>query len=279
MIFRREALTQDEPVFAKEFFAYFEDTDLSLRIRHNGYGLAYCPSSIVYHKHASTAGENSPIFRYYVSRNKILFYALHFPEQIWRKKLTQARLELANLQQRLQSNATTQDDEVFGERIDSIFADWDRLLPQIAAGRFYDRKRHFPRLAVYNSYWNTKGGGEYYASVIAEALQTLGPVDLVCEQDFSIEEIEQNFNIDLSGCRKVIVSGPMLHNDKQMTARYDVFVNSTHSSELISNAKLNLYVVYFPFRLDKRPADANNFIATYDRFLAISEFTKTWTRN
>src|SRR5262249_135997 len=74
---RRSALLENEPLFAKNLFAYFEDTDLSLRIRRNGYRLAYCPKSIVYHKHASTRGENSAFFKYYVNRNKILFYALH----------------------------------------------------------------------------------------------------------------------------------------------------------------------------------------------------------
>src|SRR5262249_20762027 len=59
MLIRRSVLHDNEPLFAAKFFAYFEDTDLSLRIRRKGYRLAYCPKSVVYHRHASTSAENS----------------------------------------------------------------------------------------------------------------------------------------------------------------------------------------------------------------------------
>src|SRR5262249_50641042 len=93
MLIRRSVLHDNEPLFAAKFFAYFEDTDLSLRIRRKGYRLAYCPKSVVYHRHASTSAENSAFFRYYVNRNRILFYALHFPESFWRPQAAKSRLE------------------------------------------------------------------------------------------------------------------------------------------------------------------------------------------
>src|SRR5262249_18728051 len=275
MLVRRSALLDNEPLFAKNLFAYFEDTDLSLRIRRNGYRLAYCPKSIVYHKHASTRGENSAFFKYYVNRNKILFYALHFPKPFWQQALAKARLDLNHLKT-YYANSGTQEERNFGQQIDGIFADWGRLLPQIAEDRFYDRTPHFPLLAVYNNFWNSKGGGEYRAAVIAELLQTLGPVDLICEQDFSIEEITEQFCVDLSGCRKVITSPTELHHKRDFTRRYDIFVNSTYASDLVSHAKHSLYLVSFPFRLEGRGARASRFLSSYRVFLANSNYTKIW---
>ena len=37
-------------VLKQDFFIYYEDVDLSFRIKAAGYGLAYAPSSVVYHK-------------------------------------------------------------------------------------------------------------------------------------------------------------------------------------------------------------------------------------
>jgi GT2 family glycosyltransferase len=276
MLIRRSALKPYESLFARELFAYFEDTDLSLRIRSNGHRLAYCPKSVVYHKHASTARENSTFFRYYVTRNKILFYALHFPSSFWQQKLREAREELNHLRWYYKTATCTAEEQSFCQKIPEIFADWDRLLPQIAANRFYGRKVNFPHFAVYNSFWNSKGGGEYHAGVIAEALQRLGPVDLICEQQFDIEDIEQQFNLNLSNCRKVIVRPTELHHNKHVTGQYELFVNSTFGSDLISHAERSLYLVSFPFRLEDRTAVGTRFIESYDLFLANSNYTKAW---
>jgi GT2 family glycosyltransferase len=276
MLIRQSALKETEPLFAKNFFAYFEDTDLSLRLRRNGYRLAYCPQSIVYHKHAATGVENSAFFKYYVNRNRILFYALHFPKAFWQKQHDKARRDLNHLKVYYESNLCTQEERDFCRQIDDIFADWDQFLPQIVEGRFYDRTAYFPRIAVFNNYWNSKGGGEYHAAIIAEALQTFGPVDLICEQDFSIEDISQRFGVDLSNCRKFVVTAAALKHNKYLTGQYDIFVNSTYGSDLVSHAKHSLYVVSFPFRLGWRPAGGRAFLDSYQTFLANSNYTKTW---
>lgn len=79
--------------FDEDFFMYFEDTELSWRLRKAGYRLRYQPSSVVRHHHASTSGEYSPLFRYHVTRNRILMLVRHAPlrvaarayiEEVWR---------------------------------------------------------------------------------------------------------------------------------------------------------------------------------------------------
>jgi GT2 family glycosyltransferase len=65
-------------LFNSYFFSYYEDSDLSLRIRKKGYKLYYNPASLVLHYHSGTSKEWSYFFIYHVFRNKIIFAAMNF---------------------------------------------------------------------------------------------------------------------------------------------------------------------------------------------------------
>lgn len=68
--------------FDERFFMYYEDVDLSWRIRNAGWKLLLEPRSIVRHIHAGSSGEWSPGFRYHVTRNYRLngFKNARFPQ-------------------------------------------------------------------------------------------------------------------------------------------------------------------------------------------------------
>lgn len=59
--------------FDERFFMYYEDMDLSFRLRKLGKTIMFCPSAVVRHFHTGSSGEWSPFFCYHVSRNKLLF--------------------------------------------------------------------------------------------------------------------------------------------------------------------------------------------------------------
>ncbi|ADE16683.1 glycosyl transferase family 2 [Nitrosococcus halophilus Nc 4] len=277
MLIRREAL-RGKPIFAGDFFAYFEDTELSLRLREAGYGLAYCPESVIYHKHASSSKENSVFFRYYVNRNRILFLASHYPEDLWKSQWQETKAELDHLHSYYQNPSCTPEEQEFARKIPQIFTDWERLLPMIAEGGFLKRKNRFYKIAVYNNFWNTLGGGEHHACVIAQTLQRLGPVELISENDFSIATLERQFGIELKFCRKRIVSPEYLHYHPEATSQYDIFVNSAFGSDLKCASRFSYYIVSFPYRLDDRPDEAKDFLATYNGFLANSNYTAHWVK-
>lgn len=67
----------DVGLFDESYFMYFEDTELSWRIREAGYRLRYQPGSLVRHYHASTSVEWSPLFNFLVTRNRILMLTRH----------------------------------------------------------------------------------------------------------------------------------------------------------------------------------------------------------
>ena len=74
VLFRRTALDK-VGVFDPDFFMYYEDTDLSWRLRASGYRLRYQPKSVVRHIHAASSEAWSPMFSFYVARNRALMIA------------------------------------------------------------------------------------------------------------------------------------------------------------------------------------------------------------
>jgi GT2 family glycosyltransferase len=78
--------------FDESFFMYYEDTDLSLRMRKMGYLIYYEPNSIVYHLHSGSSVEWSEFFSYYAERNHLAFVIKHFR---WLVVFRRSALQLA----------------------------------------------------------------------------------------------------------------------------------------------------------------------------------------
>jgi GT2 family glycosyltransferase len=69
--FRTEALGQ-AGVFDDDFFLYYEDTDLSWRLRSLGWGIRYQPAAVARHIHSASSVEWSPLFVFHTDRNRLL---------------------------------------------------------------------------------------------------------------------------------------------------------------------------------------------------------------
>jgi GT2 family glycosyltransferase len=69
--FRTEAL-REAGLFDEDFFLYYEDTDLSWRLRTLGWSIRYQPSAVVRHIHSASSVEWSPLFVFHTDRNRLL---------------------------------------------------------------------------------------------------------------------------------------------------------------------------------------------------------------
>jgi GT2 family glycosyltransferase len=69
--FRTDALHQ-VGYFDDDFFLYYEDTDLSWRLRSAGWSIRYEPSAVTRHIHSASSVEWSPFFTFHVDRNRLL---------------------------------------------------------------------------------------------------------------------------------------------------------------------------------------------------------------
>jgi GT2 family glycosyltransferase len=65
--------------FPEDFFLYYEDVDLSARLRAAGWSLRYAPDAIAVHEHAASSDRRSESFAYYNLRNHQLFVLRAMP--------------------------------------------------------------------------------------------------------------------------------------------------------------------------------------------------------
>ena len=77
-LYRREMLDDVGP-FDETFFMYYEDTDLSWRMRLRGWKVLYDPRAVVHHVHAGSSGEWSPFFTFHVDRNRLFMILKNAP--------------------------------------------------------------------------------------------------------------------------------------------------------------------------------------------------------
>ncbi len=75
---RREAL-DEVGGFDPWLFLYYEDTDLSWRMRAHGWTARYVESAVAIHRHAASSRADSPLFRYYNTRNSLVVLGRHAP--------------------------------------------------------------------------------------------------------------------------------------------------------------------------------------------------------
>jgi GT2 family glycosyltransferase len=78
VLYRREML-EDVGQFDETFFNYYEDTDLSWRMRLRGWKVLYEPAALVHHVHTGTGGEWSPFFIFHVDRNRLFMILKNAP--------------------------------------------------------------------------------------------------------------------------------------------------------------------------------------------------------
>ncbi len=79
---RRSALA-GEPVFDPDFFMYYEELDLSLRLRGRGHRILYVPSAVAFHKRSRAVGRavtRPRLFQqFYGNRNRLKILAKYYP--------------------------------------------------------------------------------------------------------------------------------------------------------------------------------------------------------
>lgn len=70
----RASVIRKVGMFDKDYFLYYEDSDLSMRVQKAGYSIKFVPSATIWHKNAgSTGGSGSQLQDYYITRNRLLF--------------------------------------------------------------------------------------------------------------------------------------------------------------------------------------------------------------
>jgi N-acetylglucosaminyl-diphospho-decaprenol L-rhamnosyltransferase len=75
----RRAALDEVGMFDAALFLYYEDTDLSWRMRAAGWTVRHQPEAVVEHRHATSSGEGSPRFTRWNERNSLVVVTRHAP--------------------------------------------------------------------------------------------------------------------------------------------------------------------------------------------------------
>ncbi len=83
----RAKMLKEVGLFDEDFFAYFEDVDISFRARLAGWNVRYTPAAIAYHHIGGTSGKLGAFTRYHSIKNFILLYNKNMPGRLLWKYL------------------------------------------------------------------------------------------------------------------------------------------------------------------------------------------------
>ena len=75
----RKSMLEDVGIFDDDFFMYYDDMDLSWRMRRRGWKVVYVPDAVVCHVNAASSVEWSPLFLFHVERNSLLMLSKNAP--------------------------------------------------------------------------------------------------------------------------------------------------------------------------------------------------------
>ena len=104
------------------------------------------------------------------------------------------------------------------------------------------------KIAIYDRYLSTAGGGERYSCKIAEILSKKKDfeVDLMTDIFADLDDVSRKLNLDLRSVNLKIF--PFISEDYtvKITRKYDLFINATYLSSLPAYASKNIYLCYFP---------------------------------
>ncbi len=164
-------------------------------------------------------------------------------------------------------------------------------------------------VGVYDLYWSTLGGGEQVDGSIAQVLAADHDVTLLGPRPVDVDATARRLGVDLSACGYRRVDDDDAAS--AASADFDLFVNGTYLSKALNHAPLGYYYVHFPgerrTRLDQlrsragvagvralsipprlpqrlnevraafdRRVERVEFLPTYTRYLANSQFTAGW---
>jgi glycosyltransferase involved in cell wall biosynthesis len=164
------------------------------------------------------------------------------------------------------------------------------------------------RVGVYDLYWSTLGGGEQVDGTIASVLVRDHDVTLLGPDPVDVERTRERLGVDLTGCAHQVVRDD--EEASEASGDFDLFVNGTYLSRAVNRARLGWYYVHFPqvpptrwdrarhwagvagvrllssSRLPARLTEVRagfdrrvrreEFLPTYQRYLANSRFTADW---
>ena len=105
------------------------------------------------------------------------------------------------------------------------------------------------KVAVYDLYWSTFGGGEQQAGSIVDALSGEHEVHMLGPEAVDLGALRERLGLRLDGVELRLTPGDEVAT-ALVSAEYDLFINHTYRSTLPNLARHGVYFMMFPHELD-----------------------------
>lgn len=105
------------------------------------------------------------------------------------------------------------------------------------------------KVAVYDLYWSTFGGGEQQAGSIVDALSGEHEVHMLGPEAVDVGALRERLGLRLDGVELRLTPGDEVAT-ALVSAEYDLFINHTYRSTLPNLARHGVYFMMFPHELD-----------------------------
>lgn len=102
------------------------------------------------------------------------------------------------------------------------------------------------KIAVYDRYWSTGGGGEKFAAGIAAALRPGHEVTLLAHEPVELDWLAERLQLDLAGVTVQQLASDVPGAVARASAEFELFVNASYVSDDANQARRGAYVVHFP---------------------------------
>jgi glycosyltransferase involved in cell wall biosynthesis len=103
------------------------------------------------------------------------------------------------------------------------------------------------RVAIYNRWLQTMGGGEKYCGALAQCLADTHDVQFVTHEPADLAEVGNRLGLDLTNTSlRYVPDRADFRSIADASAEYDLFVNASHLDYFAPRARRNWLVVYFP---------------------------------
>jgi glycosyltransferase involved in cell wall biosynthesis len=107
------------------------------------------------------------------------------------------------------------------------------------------------KVAVYNRFLQSMGGGERHSGMLAQVLANHGhEVDLVGHDDIGKDALADHLGLNLGKVSMRIVPDLGEEAVARLSSEYELFVNASYMSRVRAQAARNLYLCYFPTPFD-----------------------------
>ncbi len=101
-------------------------------------------------------------------------------------------------------------------------------------------------LLFYNRYWNTGGGGEFYAMRLLGVLSDYFDVELLVDRRTELSILQERYAFDFEQIKRRVVYNANDHSAELLSAEYPAFVNSTYLTTAFNRAARGVLVSFFP---------------------------------